>query len=84
MGTLFDEGKGTHQGDADMVEVCIVGIEGANRCFVVASDAAPRPLGNILLQSIPCQTFHGLANGGLAARMGKTTWGVEDLSSACN
>ncbi len=62
-----------------MVEACIGGIKGSNRCFVVAMhlgglarDAAPRPLANILLQPIPSKMVHDEANGGFGAGMGKT------------
>ncbi len=54
-----------------MVEMCIRGIKGANRCFVVAihvgvlaRDAVPCSLANIILQTISSKAFHDKANGG--------------------
>ncbi len=67
-------GKGVEQVDMHIVEAC----DGANRYFVVsiflsalAQGAAPRPLANNLLQSLPNKFFHVEANGGFVAGMDK-------------
>ncbi len=67
-------GKGAEQVDMHIVEAC----DGANRYFIVAlflsalaQGAAPRPLANNLLQSLPNQLFHVEANGGFVAGMDK-------------
>ncbi len=63
-------GKGAEQVDTHIVEAC----DGANRYFVVsiflsalAQGAAPRPLANNRLQSLPNKLFHVEANGGFVA-----------------
>ncbi len=60
-----------------MVEMCIRGIKGANRYFVVAihvgglaKDAAPGSLANIFLQNISSKAFHDEATGGFGVGMG--------------
>ncbi len=62
-------GKGAEQVNMHIGEAC----HGANRYFVVAlfQGAAPRPLANNLLQSLPNKLFHVKTNGGFVAGMDK-------------